>query len=43
VAWASKKQCVITISNTEFEYMALSKVATKAIWLKKLLEDLGFV
>jgi hypothetical protein len=43
VALASKKQCAITISNTKFKYMALSKVATKAIWLRKLLEHLGFV
>jgi hypothetical protein len=43
VVWASKKQCAIIISSTKSEYMTLSKVATKAIWLKKLLEDLGFV
>jgi hypothetical protein len=42
VAWASKKH-VVAISNTEFEYIALSKVVSKVIWLRRQLENLGFV
>ncbi len=41
--WASKKQRVVAISNTKFEYTILSKVVSKAIWFMRLLEDLDFV
>ncbi len=41
MAWASKKQRVVAISN--IEYIALSKVVSKVIWLRRQLEDLGFV
>jgi hypothetical protein len=43
VARASKKQHVVAIFSTEFEYVALSKIVSKAIWLRRQLEDLGFV
>ena len=39
VAWSSKKQSIVALSNTEIEYRAT--VATcEAIWLRRLLQDL---
>ena len=32
----------MALSNFELEYISLSKVTAKAIWLRRLLQDLGF-
>ena len=40
--WMSKKQSVITMSSTEAEYVALSKAAREACWLRSLFNKLGF-
>lgn len=42
ICWSSKKQPSVSLSSTEAEYMALSKAAIEAIWLQRLLTDLGF-
>ncbi len=42
VSQGSKKQQSIIIFSTKFEYMALVKSTTEAIWLGKLLANLGF-
>ena len=42
VSWASKKQTSVALSSNESKYMVLSKAAAKAIWLRRLLQDLGF-
>ena len=42
ISWGSKKQQSVALSSTESEYMALSKATTEAIWLRKLLSELGF-
>ena len=42
ISWCSKKQfCVESRSTTEAEYMALSFVTQEAIWLRRLLENVG--
>lgn len=41
VLWASKKQTVVALSTTEAEYMALTQAAKSAMWLKRLLNQLG--
>ena len=40
VAWASKKQSVVTLSTTEAEYIALCSATQEAVWLRRLLESL---
>ena len=42
VSWKSKRQTVVALSSTEAEYIALCLAAQEAIWLRSLLESLGF-
>jgi transposase InsO family protein len=43
ISWNCKRQPTIALSTTEAEYMAASQCTKEAIWLRKLLEDVGFV
>ena len=42
VCWASHKQHSVALSTMEAEYMAGSDAASKAIWCRTLLGELGF-
>jgi len=42
ITWFSKKQSITTMSTTEAKYIALSKAACKARWLRNLFSELGF-
>ena len=41
VSWLSKKQATVALSTTEAEYVALSTATQEAIWLRRLLTDVG--
>ena len=41
ISWCSKKQSCVSRSSTEAEYMALSLATQEAIWLRRLLENIG--
>jgi hypothetical protein len=41
VTWSSKKQPTVALSTTEAEYMALTQASKEAVWIKRLLEELG--
>ncbi|KAJ6978840.1 hypothetical protein NC653_027111 [Populus alba x Populus x berolinensis] len=41
VSWVSKLQTVIALSTTKAEYMATTQACKEAIWMKKLMEELG--
>jgi hypothetical protein len=40
VSWCSKKQSSVALSTAEAEYIALSVVVRKIVWLHKILTDL---
>lgn len=41
VSWSSKRQPTVALSSTEAEYMSTTRSAQEAIWLSKLLDELG--
>lgn len=41
VSWSSKKQATVALSSTEAEYVAATAAACQAIWLRRVLSDLG--
>jgi len=41
VSWLSKKQPTVALSTSEAEYMALSSATQEAVWLRRLMADLG--
>lgn len=41
VSWLSKKQPIVALSTTEAEFVAAASCATQAIWLSRVLEQLG--
>ena len=41
VAWSSRKQPIVTLSTTESEYVAAATCAYQAIWMKRILKEIG--
>lgn len=42
ISWRSGLQPVVALSTTEAEYISLTEAAKEAIWLKGLMNELGF-
>jgi len=42
ISWASQKQRVIALFTTEAEYIALAMGTKDAIWLRRIISELGF-
>jgi hypothetical protein len=42
VTWKSKKQSVVARSSAEAEYRAMASTTSEIIWLRALLQDLGY-
>ena len=42
ISWSNKLQSSPALSSTEAEYMACTRAAQEVIWLRQLLEQLGF-
>ena len=43
VSWKSSKQDTVADSTTEAEYLAASKAAKEAVWIRKFVSELGVV
>ncbi|KAM0736959.1 Retrovirus-related Pol polyprotein from transposon TNT 1-94 [Formica fusca] len=41
ISWSSQRQKIVTLSTTESEYVAATAAAREAVWLRKLLEEIG--
>ena len=41
MSWTSKRQPVVALSTSEAEYIALSSATQEAVWLRRLLSELG--
>ena len=41
ISWLSKKHAIVALSRSEAEYVALSFATQEAVWLRKLLSELG--
>lgn len=41
MSWSSKKQATVPLSSTEAEYVAATTSACQAVWLRRILCDLG--
>jgi hypothetical protein len=42
VSWRSRRQPIVALSTTEAEYVAACDATKEAVWLRQLLQDLGF-
>lgn len=42
ISWSSKRQAVTATSTSEAEYMACAHAAKEALWLRNVLDQLGF-
>lgn len=40
VAWASKKQPIVTLSSTEAEYVAAALCASQCVWMQQVLKQI---
>jgi hypothetical protein len=43
ISWSSKRQPTIALSTMEAEYMANTQATKEAIWITKLMMDLGYM
>lgn len=41
ITWSSKKQNIVSLSSTEAEYQAMCAATCEAVWLQRLLQDVG--
>ncbi|XP_058986346.1 uncharacterized protein LOC131806348 [Musca domestica] len=43
ISWESKKQDIVALSSTEAEYVSTSNASKEAVYLSRLLHELGFL
>lgn len=42
ISWKSKRQSIVALSSTEAEYVSLCSATQEAVWLRVLLDGMGF-
>ena len=42
INWMSKKQAILALSNTKFEYMEATHASKEVVWLHRLCSEIGF-
>ena len=42
VTWKSKKQKVVSLSSAEAEFRGIARGLAEALWLRKLVSEIGF-
>lgn len=42
ISWSSKLQGIVALSSTEAEYIAAVEAGKEVVWLRKLLQEMGF-
>jgi enoyl reductase-like protein len=42
VSWSTKKQTSVALSSAKAEYAAVSSAACQAMWIRKILADVGY-
>jgi hypothetical protein len=42
ISWTSKRQPVVALSSAEAEYVAISAATQEALWLRSMMEELGY-
>ena len=43
ISWSSKRQSVVALSSCEAEYIALNEAGKEAVWLQRILKELGLI
>uniref|UniRef100_A0A3Q7ECF9 Reverse transcriptase Ty1/copia-type domain-containing protein n=1 Tax=Solanum lycopersicum TaxID=4081 RepID=A0A3Q7ECF9_SOLLC len=43
ISWSFRKQPIITLSTTEVEFFATAACACQAIWMRRILKEIGHV
>jgi hypothetical protein len=43
ISWSNKRQPIIVLSTTKAEYMASTQATKEAIWMTKLIKELGYM
>jgi hypothetical protein len=41
ISWSSKRQSIIALSSTESEYVGLCFASKEAVWLRRIMRDVG--
>ena len=42
IKWMSKKQAIVALSTTKFEYMVATHASEEVVWLQRLCLEIGF-
>ena len=41
ITWSSRKQPIVTLSTTEAEFVVANACACQAVWMRRILKEIG--